>query len=94
MLTFEIKELGEEPYKKQFNTDRSIQWTIEQLLQSQSQSSFIEYDNSMVWNTKLIPCEFNINSVGINQKEEVRVLCPSKHFVTGVLCLTQQRHII
>ena len=30
VLTFEIKEFGKEPYKKQFNTDRSIQWTIEQ----------------------------------------------------------------
>jgi len=30
VLRFEIKEVGQEPYKKQFNTDRSIQWTIEQ----------------------------------------------------------------
>ena len=30
VLTFEIKEVGQEPYKKQFNTDRSIQYTIQQ----------------------------------------------------------------
>lgn len=30
VLTFEIKEVGQEPYIKQFNTDRSIQWTVQQ----------------------------------------------------------------
>ena len=30
LLTFEIKEVGQEVYVKQFNTDRSIQYTIEQ----------------------------------------------------------------
>lgn len=30
VLTFEIKEFGKEPYKKQFNTDRSVKWTIKQ----------------------------------------------------------------
>jgi len=29
-LTFEIKEVGQEAYVKQFNTDRSIQWTVKQ----------------------------------------------------------------
>ena len=30
VLTFEIKEVGKEAYTKQFNTDRSIQYTIQQ----------------------------------------------------------------
>lgn len=30
VLTFEIKEVGQEVYTMQFNTDRSIQWTIKQ----------------------------------------------------------------
>ena len=30
VLTFEIKEVGKEPYQKQFHTDRSIQWTVKQ----------------------------------------------------------------
>jgi len=30
VLTFKIKEVAQEPYVKQFNTDRSIQWTIQQ----------------------------------------------------------------
>ena len=30
VLTFEIKEVGQEPYQKQVNTDRSIQWTVKQ----------------------------------------------------------------
>lgn len=40
-LTFNIKERGQEAYIKQFNTDRSIQWTIKQY----SRHREIEYMN-------------------------------------------------
>lgn len=41
VLTFEIKEFGKEPYKKQFNTDRSAKWTIKQY----SRNRQIQYMN-------------------------------------------------
>ena len=43
VLTFEIKEVGQEVYTKQFNTDRSIQYTIQQY----SRHRHIEYMNLM-----------------------------------------------
>ena len=30
VLTFEIKEVGQETYQKKFNTERTIQWTVKQ----------------------------------------------------------------
>jgi hypothetical protein len=46
---------------------------------------FIEYDNSMVWIPNYMIHKFSWDK----EKEEVRVLCPSKHFVT---IMNQQRH--
>jgi hypothetical protein len=44
VLMFNIKEKGERPYVKQFNTNRSVKWTIREYSRNRS----IEFMNLIV----------------------------------------------